>query len=91
MPSLAADTGVPRTLVFEHEGHAAIRRGDWKLVASDALERDGFRPDVCWELYDLATDPAERQNLAAANPDLVRELATKFLTEARRTLIFPRP
>jgi arylsulfatase A-like enzyme len=91
VPSLAADTGVPRTLVFEHEGHAAIRRGDWKLVASDALERDGFRPDVCWELYDLATDPAERQNLAAANPDLVRELATKFLTEARRTLIFPRP
>jgi len=91
VPTLATDTGSPRTLVFEHERHGAIRRGDWKLVARDALDHEGLRPDVRWELYDLATDPSEQHDLAATHPQLVDDLAAEFLTEARRTLILPRP
>jgi arylsulfatase len=48
-----------------HEGHRAIRVGDWKLVAVN---------DGPWELYDLKVDRAEQNNLAVANPDLVKEL-----------------
>jgi arylsulfatase len=77
--------------VFEHERNVAIRRGDWKLVASRALAADGLRPDVHWALHDLAADPAEQVDLAADHPDLVAELAAEFLAGARRTLILPGP
>jgi ferredoxin len=87
----AADTGQPRTLLFEHEGNVAIRRGDWKLVANRALAADGLRADVRWALHDLAADPAEQVDLAADRPDLVAELAAEFLAGARRTLILPGP
>lgn len=91
LPTFAADTGRQRTLLFEHEGNVAIRRGDWKLVANQALTTDGLRPDVRWSLHDLARDPAEQVDHAADRPDLVADLAAEFLAGARRTLILPRP
>jgi arylsulfatase A-like enzyme len=58
-----------------HEGgfHQAVRQGNWKLV------RQGGRAP---ELYDLARDPAERNNLAAQHPDVADSLA-KLFTSAR--------
>ncbi len=53
--------------------YSAIRVGDWKLVRW--YEYDSV------ELYDLATDPAEKNNLAAKEPGKVRELTAKL--EAR--------
>ncbi|MGC3967246.1 MAG: arylsulfatase [Pirellulales bacterium] len=50
-----------------HEDNRAIRAGDWKLVAAKGDP---------WELYDLSSDRSESHNLAAANPDKVRELET---------------
>ena len=81
----------PRTLVFEHEHNAAIRRGDWKLVGRDVIAGESLRGDPRWELYDLATDPAELRDLAAVRPDLVADLAARLEAEARRTLIVPAP
>jgi arylsulfatase len=49
-----------------HEGNRAVRVGDWKLVAAGN--------NAPWELYDLKTDRAESNNLAAAHPEKVREL-----------------
>ena len=49
-----------------HDGHRAIRVGDWKLVAA-AKEP--------WELYDLKSDRAEQKNLAAKMPEKVKELS----------------
>ena len=43
----------------------ALRRGDWKFL----LNADGARA----ELYNLAVDPAENTNVAAAQPALARE------------------
>jgi arylsulfatase len=48
-----------------HEGNRAVRVGDWKLVAAK---------DQPWELFDLADDRSETNNLAAAQPEKVREL-----------------
>jgi arylsulfatase len=70
-------------LYWEHEGNAAIRVGDWKLVR---LERGGP-----WELYDLKADRTELDDLAAARPELVRELAAKWDAWAERTQVKPYP
>lgn len=69
--SLAATFGggsVPRPapLWWLHEGHRALRDGDWKLVKTSKGE---------WELYDLSVDRTESHNLAATEPDRVGELA----------------
>lgn len=55
-----------------HEGHRALRRGDWKLVQSP---RPGAGQDARWELYDLRRDPNEQRDVADRHPARVRELA----------------
>ena len=50
-----------------HEGHRALRDGDWKIVTAGS--------DRPWELYDLRRDRSESINLAAEKPEKVRELS----------------
>jgi arylsulfatase A-like enzyme len=56
-------------LAWELFGNRAVRQGDWKL-------RWQFKPygRGDWELFNLATDPAERKDLAAEQPDRVRAM-----------------
>ena len=67
VPAFAKDVTIPRdSLWWLHDGHRALRVGDWKLVAAKG---------DAWELYDLKTDRAEQHNLAPKSPDKVQELA----------------
>ena len=91
LPAFRNEPEQPRTLVFEHENNVAIREGNWKLLAQKALTRDSLQADVQWELYNLAADPFEQHNLVAEKPELVERLSRKFLEEARRTNILPKP
>jgi arylsulfatase A-like enzyme len=70
-------------LAWEHEGNAAIRVGDWKLV------RQGNQS--AWELYDLAHDRIEQRNLAGDNAARAGELAAMWQRWAERTFVFPKP
>ncbi len=66
VPAFASDVTIQReSLWWLHEGNKAIRVGDWKLVAAKGTP---------WELYDLKSDRAEQNNLAAKMPDKVKEL-----------------
>jgi arylsulfatase len=56
-------------LWFFHDGHRAIRAGDWKLVAK-------YQSPA--ELYDLGKDRCETRNLAADHPGKVQELHEAF-------------
>jgi arylsulfatase len=78
-PSLPAS----RSLFWEHEGNAAIRTGDWKIVR---LGRTGP-----WELYNLATDRTELHNLASAHPEKVQSLAAEWESWATRAQVTPYP
>ncbi|MDO8540455.1 MAG: sulfatase-like hydrolase/transferase [Opitutaceae bacterium] len=55
----------------EAGGRLALRQGDWKIVRNDVLEK----PDGPAELYHLASDPAEKNNLAAQQLERVRAMA----------------
>ena len=50
--------------------HSAIRAGEWRLVH--------FYEDGHDELYDLATDPGEATNLAAARPEQTADLRARL-------------
>ena len=66
IPAFSEDQTVTHDdLWWLHEGHRAIRVGDWKLVAAK---------DEPWELFNLAADRTESNNLAAQHPEKVREL-----------------
>jgi arylsulfatase A-like enzyme len=68
----------PRTeLVYNIEVfRAGLRQGDWKLIWRAPL------PSVP-ELYNLAQDPSEKNNLAAANPEKVASLLKRVNELAR--------
>jgi arylsulfatase A-like enzyme len=57
-------------IFFEHEGNRAVRDGRWKLVAKG--------PAGAWELYDMATDRTEMNDLAAQQPERVRAMVGQW-------------
>lgn len=78
LPALRGEP-LARDTLFWHYPHyhnskwqpgAALRHRDWKLVHSYHHDRA--------ELFNLATDPGERHDLAASRPDKLRELAEKL-------------
>jgi arylsulfatase A-like enzyme len=73
VPVLAGQAESPRTdkdyVAWEIFGNRAVRQGDWKI-------RWEYKPygKGDWELFNLAKDPAEREDLAAQNPDKVKAM-----------------
>ena len=57
----------------------AVRRGDWKLVVKRGQP----------SLYNLADDPHEDHDLAAAHPDIVSLLVQKIYEDHTDSPLFP--
>jgi arylsulfatase len=68
-------------IFFEHEGNRAVRDGRWKLVAKGAAG--------AWELYDLAADRTEMNNLAAQQPERVKSMVEQWEAWAHRAHVLP--
>jgi arylsulfatase A-like enzyme len=62
-------------LFWEHEGNRAVRSGNFKLVSTYPCG---------WELYDMAADRVEANDLAARHPAVVRTLAAEWDAWAKR-------
>ena len=83
LPAFRNEPIAREALFWEHEGNAAVRVGDWKLVRQG---RSGP-----WELYDLSRDRTELRNLAATEPARARDLAARWDAWAARTNVLPYP
>ena len=70
----------PQPIFWEHEGNRAVRAGQWKLVAKE---------NEAWELYDIAADRTEMNNLAAKHPEKVKELSAQWELWAARAYVLP--
>lgn len=70
----------PQPLCWEHEGHRALREGNWKIVASNGQP---------WELYDLAADRTELRDLAKEQPEVVTRLTAAYTAWAAKVGVLP--
>ena len=61
-------------------GEAAIRKGDWKLVVGGGKGNKATGKTSEMELYNLAEDLGETQNLATEQPDKLKELRAIYDT-----------
>ena len=65
---------------WELFGKQAIRQGDWKILYVPSIPSRDARLPVLepgqWQLYNLADDPAEMNDLAHSNPEKLREMLT---------------
>lgn len=83
LPALRSSTSLPERPWFTYmhqsaDAHASVHGGNWKLVAHGDFfpERPATQPAL--ELYDLATDPAEKSDLAAQQPEIVARLHARL-------------
>jgi arylsulfatase len=82
-----------KTQYFEIVGNRAIYHDGWVAATVhrapwDAAPRHPLDQDV-WELYDVNKDFSESTDLAASNPDKLKEMQALFLSEAAKYKVLP--
>ena len=85
------------TQYFEMVGNRAIYHDGWIAAttppAAPWLLGTGKLPDLItgynWELYNIAEDYSEYNDLAAKMPDKLKEMQALFMTEAAKYKVFP--
>jgi len=60
-----------KAIGFESKGQLALSDNRFKLIRP--------KPDAKWELYDLISDPSEKNDLAVSKPDVVSEMSKRLL------------
>ncbi|MEO0417048.1 MAG: sulfatase/phosphatase domain-containing protein, partial [Verrucomicrobiota bacterium] len=73
-----------RSLFFDHNESSAIRSGDWKLVRGNRRYKNST-----WELYNLAEDRCETNDLISTHPEKAKKLEDEWLAWAKRVKVFP--
>ena len=68
-----------RAIASEHNGSRSLRRGDWKVVWPVRMPWESS-----WELYNLAGDRCETNDLAKTNPAKAKQLADEWMAWAKR-------
>lgn len=71
---------------FELHGQRTVVRGDWKLLFMPAPIGTGS-----WQLFDLASDPAERHDVSGQHPEIVAQLSDAWDNYAAETQVIVAP
>jgi arylsulfatase A-like enzyme len=72
-------------------GQQSVRAGDWKLVRLHLVGTAKNPAAPTTELYNLANDPSEKQNVASQHPDVVARLMKLAAEQHRASKEFPVP
>ena len=93
VPTLLGRTQEQRPFLYREfhggGGQQAVRVGDWKLVRRKLLGTPKKPADPTLELYNLATDPSEKTDVAASNPDIVAKLLEVAASQHKPSKEFP--
>ncbi|PLW67639.1 arylsulfatase [Pseudohalioglobus lutimaris] len=83
-----ADTVHPSSeaIGYELAGSSAVFKGKYKLSINPPPKGTGE-----WELYEIAIDPSEINNLAASMPELVKEMIADYARYEKENAVVPVP
>ncbi|MEM8861017.1 MAG: sulfatase-like hydrolase/transferase, partial [Chloroflexota bacterium] len=74
---------------FEMMGHRGIWKDGWKAVTFHPSDSGGKYEKDKWELYHVAEDIVENNDLAAENPEKLQELIDAWWVEAEKYNVLP--
>ena len=77
-----------QTQYYEMFGCRALYDRGWKAVTYHPVMRMDFDADA-WELYDVAADPSECNDLAADHPQRLEAMIQRWWQEAERNQVLP--
>ncbi|MEI2725097.1 MAG: hypothetical protein V9H26_16725 [Verrucomicrobiota bacterium] len=94
-PTLRGEKQPPRPFLYRESpgygGQQCVRVGDWKAIQTK-LNPNKSAANVTttvMELYDLASDPGETNNVAGQQPDLVASLGAIMKQQHVKSDLFP--
>lgn len=79
LPALRGKQLAERSIGFDHQAAHALREGDWKIVYSKRMPEQ-----LKWELYNLADDRCELNDLADAEPQRLKSMVSRWEQWAKR-------
>lgn len=86
IPAMREENMKARSIGFDHQSAHALRKGDWKAVYAKRMPHE-----VKWELYHLAEDRCELNDLADQYPERVEAMASEWEEWARRVGVIWEP
>jgi len=98
-PTLFGKTQEPRPFLYRESpgygGQQCVRAGDWKAIRTKLTPAGGKKPaaplPIRTELYNLATDRAEANDVAAEHPDILKKLEAILREQHTPSQEFPIP
>ncbi len=88
LPVLRGESPAHELLFWSHDTQRAVRQGDWKLIVNPPSYPGEPVTDKLW-LSNLEADRSEKTNLAAQEPDRVKELMEKLRAWERDVKLSP--
>ncbi len=82
VPALRGEQIARDGIFWEHQGNKAVRVGDWKLVKAH---------NKPWQLFDLARDRTELNDVARQHPKRVRALTARWNAWAKESGVLSWP
>lgn len=86
VPAMHGKKTKARSIGFDHESAHALRKGDWKVVYAKRMPHE-----LKWELYNLAEDRCELNDLADQYPERVEAMVSEWEGWARRVGVIWEP
>ncbi|TWT60428.1 Arylsulfatase [Rubinisphaera italica] len=86
LPAMRGEHLPERAIGFDHQAAHAYRKGDWKAVYAKRMPHE-----LKWELYNLADDRCEMNDLAEVYPERLQEMVAEWEDWARHVGVIWKP
>jgi len=86
LPLIQGKTLVLRAIGFDHQAAHALRQGDWKAVYAKRMPHK-----LRWELYNLAEDRCELNDLAETHLERIKAMVADWEKWASRVGVARNP
>jgi arylsulfatase A len=94
-PTLLGNSQPERGFLYRefpaYGGQQSVWMGDWKLIRRELMPQRGSETSPTLELFNLKNDPAEKADVASANPEVVARLMEIMRAERTPSEHFPFP